>query len=112
MIDGIVMDVTGQELIDRIEAREADHRERARECQAELQRLSAEAGTSDRVEGGGWMRPTPERLERKSRQYLERAEALLFLRNHVVVNETYRLTQTNLRTADLLPDRLALGDVV
>ena len=34
----------------------------------------------------------------------------MFLAKHLVRDEVYRVTETDLRAADLLPDRTALGD--
>jgi hypothetical protein len=44
-------------------------------------------------------------LRRRAQRERERAEALTFMRNHVVRGETYRLTADDLRTLELLPDR-------
>ncbi len=49
-------------------------------------------------------RGSPRRgLEQQHQQHLERAELLTFLRNHLVSGEVYRLSEEDLRFAELLP---------
>ena len=113
MIHGIIMDVQGEELIDRIRVRASHHQERAKECSAQLRSLRGLRRTSSRnpeSAGHGAKEPDVQRLERKARQHHERAEALIFLEKHIVRDEVYRVTEMDLRAADLLPDRSALGD--
>jgi hypothetical protein len=114
MIQGIAIDVKGTELVERVNARAAHHEERARACDAQLHQLRT--GVAASIEPGesairGAIAPfSEETLERKTRQHRERAQALVFLGQHIVPDEIYRVTETDLRAADLLPDRSPLGD--
>lgn len=114
MINGIIMDVKGEELIERISVRVAHHQERAKECGAQLRKLRGRRQPTLDKDGettfDGAMPHDKQTLARKTRQHRERAEALMFLAKHLVRDEVYRVTETDLRAADLLPDRSALGD--
>jgi hypothetical protein len=121
MIQGISIDVKGAELAERIDARAAHHEERASACDAQLRELRTNAQGPARQQkkpakqGGpvirGAIEPfSEETLERKRRQHRERAQALMFLGQHIVRDEIYRVTEMDLRAADLLPDRSPLGD--
>ena len=114
MIQGIAIDVKGAELVERVNARAAHHEERAQACDAQLRLLRT--GAPPRVDQRkspvrGAIEPfNEETLERKTRQHRERAQALLFLGKHIVPDEIYRVTEMDLRAADLIPDRSPLGD--
>ena len=118
MIQGIAIDVKGAELVERIRARAEHHETRATACDAHLRRLRAPGPTpaddlAKELEsaGPGAKEPfTEETLERKIRQHRERAQALLFLGQHIMPDEVYRVTETDLRAADLLPDLSHFGD--
>jgi hypothetical protein len=118
MIQGIAIDVQGTELIQRVNARAAHHEARALACEAHLGRLrkigppvAEELSKQLKSVGPGAKEPfTEELLERKIRQHRERAQALTFLGQHVVPDEIYRVTETDLRAADLLPDLSHFGD--
>lgn len=43
-------------------------------------------------------------IEHEMRQHQERAATLTMLREHLIRNETYRLTETDLRFADPVPE--------
>ena len=113
MTHGIIMDLKGEELIERINVRASHHQKRAKECGAQLRGLRGRGRTPARNRGSAVpeaMEPDRQTLQRKARQHQERAEALIFLGKHIVRDEVYRVTETDLRAADLLPDRTALGD--
>lgn len=44
-------------------------------------------------------------LEKKLREHQERASFLMFLRDHIAADATYRLDSTDLRMTEILPDR-------
>src|SRR5262252_3479589 len=91
MIQGIAIDVKGAELIERVNARAAHHEGRAVACEAHLVRLrtpgppvAEELSKQLKSVGPGAKEPfTEELLERKIRQHRERAQALIFLGQHV-----------------------------
>jgi len=113
MIHGIIMDVKGEELIERISVRASHHKKRAKECGVQLRKLGGIGRTrAKNLDSAvlGAMEPDRQTLQRKARQHQERADALIFLGKHIVRDEVYRVTESDLRVADLLPDRTALGD--
>lgn len=113
MIQGLVIEVKGEELIECASIRAAHHLQRAKECDIQLQesRRRRPAPKAQKSVVAGLIEPTSkELLMRKARQHRERADALTFFGKHLVRDEVYNVTEIDLRAADLLPDRSALGD--
>ena len=106
MIHGLKLDVPAEELVTRLDERIARHRAKVDAYQAQLHRLG-EIGPDPEdddpvaeLRGRGSPRSG---LERKRQEHLERVELLTFLRQHLVTAETYRLSEEDLRFAELLP---------
>jgi hypothetical protein len=94
MIDGLKIEMTTEELSRRIAARILSHQAAAEKLEDERDRL--EAGRDG---------PVPRRLvEHEIREHLEQAGMLTLLRDHLIPNEVYRLTELDLRFADLVVD--------
>ena len=106
MIQGLKLDVPAEELIARLDERVAMHRTKVEAFDAQLRRLGEIGPDPDdddvlaELRGRGSPRHG---LEQKHQQHLERAELLTFLRNHLVAGEVYRLSEEDLRFAELLP---------
>ena len=83
MSSGITINVKGQELIERCEARAAHHRERAKECEAEAHHAKSRTKQNDVP------LMTPNTLRLKTRQHRERADALVFLAKHLEAEKVY-----------------------
>jgi hypothetical protein len=108
MIQGIQLDVTAAELIERLGDRIAHHRSRAAACEAQLETLAGvETETYSADESIARIRfgSPREGLRERLREHRARAAFLTFLRDHLVPNETYRLTERDLRTIDVIPGR-------
>ena len=112
MIDGFRIDVTAEELLSHLDARIKSHREAAEELDSN--RIRIEAATSSNRQ------PDPdddeeqlalcwpgyvEDLERRAERHRHREAALVFLRDHIVAHEIYRLGEPDLRLLELWPRR-------
>jgi len=102
MIDGLRLDVTADEIVKLLDERINEHVEGADTDESNAEKLSR---TEDDDDDGMDEVTVSTRLRRRAQRERERAEALTFMRNHVVRGETYRLTADDLRTLELLPDR-------
>ena len=113
MINGLIIEVKGEELIEYASVRAAHHLQRAKECDMQLKESSRRRPTAKAQEPvvAGLVEPTSKALlMRKARQHRERADALTFFGKHLVRDEVYHVTETDLCAADLLPDRSPMGD--
>lgn len=108
MIEGLKLDIKAEELIQRLEERIAHHRSKAEsyglqlEKLGEIQPIEEEEDILSLSRGRESPRIT---LERKLKEHMDRAAILKFLRDHVVQGEVYRLSEHDLRLAEILPDR-------
>ena len=108
MIDGLRIDVTSEELIRHLDERVRHHHERASECLARVKRaeaLHAEPDDEDEPFAGRWLGYAHE-LERRAARHRDREALLMFLRDHVIAQEIYRLTEADLQSLELLPMEL------
>ena len=108
MVEGLKLDVRAEELIARLDERVSAHRAKADAYGAQLRRLG-EIGPDpedDNVVAELRGRGSPRRsLEQKHQLHTQRAALLTFMRDHLVAGEIYRLSEEDLRFAELLPDR-------
>jgi hypothetical protein len=109
MIEGLKLDVSGQELVERLARLIAWHESRVSGCNDRLQRLGEiEKAIQDidrHLDAIGWdsgYGGLIEALERKRTEHRERASLLEFLRDHLVAGEVYRLDVRDLQRAGLL----------
>lgn len=95
MIQGLHFDVQSEELKDIISRQITKHVAKAKEYAGQLERLSG-LETS-----GGSMDPKKD-LEGHRTHHENSVKTLTFLRDHVVPNETYRLSESDLATIGLV----------
>jgi len=101
MIDGLRLDVTADEIVKLLDERINEHVEGADTDESNAEKLSRTDDDDDDMDEVA----VSTRLRRRAQRGRERAEALTFMRNHLVRGETYRLTAEDLRALELLPDR-------
>jgi hypothetical protein len=95
MIDGLKVQMSSEELARRLEVRIQWHQQMAAEYEEELRR--PEAQRDDPL--------MPEHMiEHEMREHQEEAATLTVVRDHLIPNETYRLSEQDLRFADLVPE--------
>jgi len=99
MIDGLRLDISADELVKLLEERINEHTENARVDDQNAQRLGAMRRADDPDE---WDDDQGSRLKNRAQIERDRADALTFMRNHVIRGETYRLTEGDLRTLEIL----------
>lgn len=99
MIDGLRLDISADELVKLLEERINDHAERAREDDENARRLDGTRRAADEDE---WEDDQGARLRRRAQVERDRAGALTFMRNHVIRGETYRLSENDLHTLEIL----------
>ncbi len=104
MIEGLRLDVTADEIVKLIDRRITEHTENAETDEADAKKFDVTARTDEDDEYADEM-SVGARLRRRAQRERERADALGFMRNHVVRGETYRLTNDDLRTLEILPGR-------
>ncbi len=110
MIEGLKLDVRAEELVRRLEERIAYHRSKAEAYGAQIEKLgeipSIGEEEEDDVVALTRGRESPRiSLERKVKEHVDRAAILTFLRDHIVPGEVYRLSEQDLRMAEILPGR-------
>jgi hypothetical protein len=98
MIDGLKVTVTGEELANLLERRIESHKTSARRWQHEAARTPEEATEDEPL--------LPEHIcENEAERHEWRAHVLSFIRDHLDINETYRLGEYDLAFGELLPDK-------
>jgi hypothetical protein len=98
MIDGLRVTMTGDDLRKLLEERMGHHRRSAERWKKERARTAGDQ-TDDAP-------PVPEQIcENEEDRHLWRAEVLAFIRDHVEVKELYRLAESDLAFAELLPEK-------
>jgi hypothetical protein len=101
-IRGIVLDVTGVELMARIAERIAWHRRHGEEAAAHLKDLQAAQQAAGLPE---WQcRMEFKELRQKTREHEERGRFLSFVRDHLSRTATYRLGGSELRLMEIMPE--------
>jgi hypothetical protein len=115
VIDGFRIDMTADEIIRHIEKRIEHHRQAAAECETKRMKMDAvepplEEDDEDGAVFACWPGYTGA-LERRAERHKEAEAALVFLRDHIVSREVYRLGEHDLRLLELWPRRArtALG---
>jgi hypothetical protein len=107
VIDGFRIDVTADELMRLLDERIQHHREVSADCDRRRVRLEAvttpDPDDEDEQLAAAWP-GYPEELEKRAERHRDKAAALLFLRDHVVANEIYRLGEDDLRFLQLVPE--------
>jgi hypothetical protein len=110
MIEGLKLDVSAQELVQRLADLIAWHESRVGGCDDRLRRLcEIEKDIQDidgHLDGLGWdsgYGGLVEALERKRTEHGERVSLLQFFRDHLVAGEVYRVDVRDLQLAGLLP---------
>ncbi len=112
MIEGLKLDVKAEELVRSLAERIRYHRSKAESYSAQIDKLGEVASIGEEEEEDviaftrGHESPRTS-LERKVKEHVERAAILTFLRDHLVPGEVYRLSEQDLRMAEILPGRHA-----
>lgn len=96
MINGLVLTIPGQELIDLLDRRAAYHRRKAEWWQRESERDASEQTEENPV------LPT-HMCENEAERHEWRAEVLAFMRERIEPAEIYRLGERDLAFGELLP---------
>lgn len=118
MIDGLKIDVTGEELVQHLDERVQYHRERAEQCVRRAQRIESLGpdettdADDDPEDDEGLASVWPgysEELERRAERHRSRGEHFQFLRDRISLNEIYRLALADLRALEWLPAQLPAG---
>ena len=107
MIEGLRVDLTADELTRLLEERIEHHREVAADCDSRRIRLQAVVtpDPDDTDEQLAAALPAyVDNLERRAERHRDRADALEFLRDHLVAHEIYRLGETDLEMLQLWPE--------
>ncbi len=106
MIEGLKVELTADELGRLLERRVEHHREVAADCDSRRIRLrTVTTPNPDDTEeqlAAAWP-PYLENLERRAERHRDRADALQFLREHLVAHEIYRLGEDDLETLQIWP---------
>jgi hypothetical protein len=109
VIEGLKLDISAAELTRRLSETIASHESRVSGCEHRLRRLGEieRAVDLDPIELGweGGYSNLRAALERKRTHHRDRALVLTFLRDHLVAGEVYRLSQEDLRLAEVIPQK-------
>jgi len=108
MIEGLTVAVRGAEIVERLSARIAHHQERVRTCERRLAQAAGEADDPEDDQGDAiFVGPQPgsprRRIERRLRGHQERILTLAFMRDHLVPDEVYRLSEGDLASLEIIP---------
>jgi hypothetical protein len=109
VIDGFRIDITAEELTRHLETRIEHHHAAAVECDSTRSRVEAAAPPDEDEAEGDFVACWPGylgELERRSARHRQSETALMFLRDHVVAREIYRLGERDLRLLELWPRRV------
>ena len=116
MIEGFRIDVTAEELLCHLDGRIQIHREAAVRCDSKRIRLEAAASSDKPSEDAEdedehlalcWPGYVGD-LERRAERHKSHEAALVFLRDHLIALEIYRLTESDLRLLELWPRRIGV----
>ena len=98
MVDGLKLTMTGDELHRLLAARIREHEECAARWRHERERTHEDQTDEDPL--------LPEHMcENEEERHQWRAEVLTFIREHIEPGEVYRLGETDLLFAELLPEK-------
>jgi hypothetical protein len=108
MIEGFRIEVTADELGRHLDERITHHHERAADYERRAKELEALTGSPLDDDDEGMMRcwGIDDQMERKATRHRDREALLVYLRNHLVAGEVYRLTEADLRSLELFPVEL------
>ena len=98
MIDGLIVTISSQELRDHLLARAEIHAQKARKYQEEMDHLSAREITEDQNMTGDPIRAFREKRE----GHHEKAEHFRFIGEHIIPDEQYQLSETELLKVELM----------
>lgn len=98
MIEGLKIEVESKELVELIDVRVEYHKGKAELYDSQLQLLKDEPG----LENMDLSNDPRRSLRDKIRHHGDKVGFFSFLRDHVIPNETYRLTETDLLRLELL----------
>lgn len=112
MVDGFRIEMTADELIQHLETRIQHHRAAASECDTKRIRFEAVGSLPDEDDDevpflAAWPGYGTE-LERRADGHKRKEATLMFLRDHVIAQEIYRLGENDLRLLELWPRRSAV----
>ena len=107
MIEGFRIEMTAQQLAAYLRRRADHHRDAAAECDLRREQASWPAGAPcsgdpERqlaMAWPGWIGD----IDEDAARHRQRQAALLFLGEHVVVDETYRLDRSDLQFLEMVP---------
>jgi hypothetical protein len=97
--NGPTIDVIGKDLAKRLDLRVRWHDKRAENARTEFRQLVAAAKAAERPTD--WQARD---CQRHLREHEEKSQFLAFVRDYLVVDVTYRLTKSELRLLDLVPE--------
>jgi hypothetical protein len=106
VIEGFQIELTAQQLAAYLRRRADHHRDAAAECDLRREQSgwsgSPESGEPSRPIVACWLRWADE-LDDDAAQHRRRQAALLFLGEHIVANEIYRLDRSDLQFLEMWP---------
>ena len=97
MIEGILIDVPADELKDHINGRALAHTSKAKAYQEKVDALSGAGVTLDLRTSVDPIRD----LEHKVREHEDKAAFFLFMAEHLVMDEVYRLSESDLARLEI-----------
>src|SRR5262245_31361656 len=99
MIEGLKLDVPGTDLIDHVARREQYHRDKAKQYRDQPVEMDALMASVPNHGQSGDPRTT---LNAHALNHTERAQYFAFAGKYLQANETYRLSQDDLRTLEYI----------
>jgi hypothetical protein len=107
VVQGLRLHVSGKELAVRLGERIRWHRHRGDVLIEQMQKLAeVERQAGDELARALTPYDSPRaRIERQLREHQERASFLAFLRDHLSLEDVYRLDSADLRTTEILPEK-------
>ena len=102
MIEGIFMDVTSAELDEHLRARALHHKDRAGTYARQSAELEADQSEHDQNLSNNPVRS----LKDSQRHHQTRAELFTFMADHLVPNEVYRVSESDLTRLELIGQHL------
>jgi hypothetical protein len=98
MIEGLKLDISSEELKNHLSKKIAHHKERERFYAEQVASLTKGGVQPTNYSGGDPVRALKEKEER----HTSRAELLTFLRDHLIPDQTYRLTEQDLVSIEIV----------
>lgn len=97
MIEGIYLDISSDQLRDHLNSRVAYHQSKKTSYEAK-RRVLADVDLSEASSSY-----TPQQsFDQKIQQHADRARVLAFMAEYIIPDETYRLSENDLRSLELL----------